>query len=285
MDIIEFGSSLNFDDVFRIVKPSSACQVLFYHGKIPGDNEISNDLKGISPEIMKSGAEKVCKTIREKWDSIQNILIIQRKNEEEIMICLTQNENKKISVALDFAVDFMYQLWKRGFHQSIEYDHPKEDSMKQNVDNKIESNNNMVQIQATSDQINKRIESFIKRKREQVNVSNVKDFCLGGNENKTCCRIDAVLCRRKETYTMRHIQVRRVVNDYGPQIRTEPIKDELSQLEETNHSNDELFKFVDPFSNFKTAQNLGKPFKFEKRTFTIADLDNKLDILKRRMLL
>lgn len=36
---------------------------------------------------------------------------------------------------------------------------------------------NLVQIRASSDELNRRIEAFIARKREQVNIVNVQEFC------------------------------------------------------------------------------------------------------------
>jgi len=36
---------------------------------------------------------------------------------------------------------------------------------------------NLVQIRANSEELNRRIESFIERKRQQVNTVNVQEFC------------------------------------------------------------------------------------------------------------
>lgn len=36
---------------------------------------------------------------------------------------------------------------------------------------------NLVQIRASSEELNHRIESFIKKKRQQVNTINVQEFC------------------------------------------------------------------------------------------------------------
>lgn len=60
-------------------------------------------------------------------------------------------------------------------------------------------------------QINKRIQSFMERKREQVNISNVKDFCIREEENEMCARVDAVLLRRKDAIS--HIQGDNIISD------------------------------------------------------------------------
>jgi len=36
---------------------------------------------------------------------------------------------------------------------------------------------NLIQIQANSEELNRRIKSFIERKRQQVNTVNVQEFC------------------------------------------------------------------------------------------------------------
>lgn len=51
-------------------------------------------------------------------------------------------------------------------------------------------------------QINRRINSFIHRKREQINMSNIRNFCsenLDNPEGDTCARVSAILKRRKDS--------------------------------------------------------------------------------------
>lgn len=60
----------------------------------------------------------------------------------------------------------------------------------------------LIQIKATNEEIEERIERFMKRKRDEINRCNVKDFCMKDidveNEN-SCARIDSVLIRRKDS--------------------------------------------------------------------------------------
>lgn len=49
-------------------------------------------------------------------------------------------------------------------------------SINEEVD-KIIIDPNLVQIQADSEELNRRIKSFIERKRQQVNTLNVQEFC------------------------------------------------------------------------------------------------------------
>jgi len=45
------------------------------------------------------------------------------------------------------------------------------------ISNKDVIDPNLIQIQANSEELNRRIKSFIERKRQQVNIVNVQEFC------------------------------------------------------------------------------------------------------------
>jgi len=45
------------------------------------------------------------------------------------------------------------------------------------IPNKDVIDPNLIQIQANSEELNRRIKSFIERKRQQVNTVNVQEFC------------------------------------------------------------------------------------------------------------
>lgn len=78
---------------------------------------------------------------------------------------------------------------------------------------------NLVQIRATPDELNHRISSFIERKRQQVNIVNVQEFCCHREQSEenedSCARVDAILIRRKDSKS--HVKVHRVLNAWGPQ--------------------------------------------------------------------
>ncbi|XP_015591138.1 molybdopterin synthase catalytic subunit [Cephus cinctus] len=78
---------------------------------------------------------------------------------------------------------------------------------------------NLVQIRANPEELNRRIESFIERKRQQVNIVNVQEFCCHRDQTEekegSCARVDAILIRRKDSKS--HMKVHRVLNPWGPQ--------------------------------------------------------------------
>ncbi|XP_015171240.1 PREDICTED: molybdopterin synthase catalytic subunit [Polistes dominula] len=78
---------------------------------------------------------------------------------------------------------------------------------------------NLVQIKANSNELKHRIESFIERKRQQVNLVNIQEFCCNREQydekQDSCARVDAILIRRKDSKS--HVKVHRVLNSWGPQ--------------------------------------------------------------------
>lgn len=57
----------------------------------------------------------------------------------------------------------------------MEYDSEEEEEEKE--ESKIIIDPNLVQIRASSNELNHRISAFIERKRQQVNIVNVQEFC------------------------------------------------------------------------------------------------------------
>lgn len=59
----------------------------------------------------------------------------------------------------------------------------------------------LIQVKATSDEIEQRIQKFIERKRDEINKSNIRDFCVKrkADSEDSCARIDAVLVKRKDS--------------------------------------------------------------------------------------
>lgn len=50
-------------------------------------------------------------------------------------------------------------------------------NIREKVLNKDAIDPNLVQIRASSEELNHRIESFIERKRQQINTVNIQEFC------------------------------------------------------------------------------------------------------------
>lgn len=67
--------------------------------------------------------------------------------------------------------------------------------------NKNDVPTHLIQITCSSNDLNKRIDTFMERKREQNNVMNIKDFCGSRNEEEGCARTNSVLIKQKNSKT------------------------------------------------------------------------------------
>ncbi|XP_011496470.1 PREDICTED: molybdopterin synthase catalytic subunit [Ceratosolen solmsi marchali] len=84
-------------------------------------------------------------------------------------------------------------------------------------------NPDQIQIKADDQELNRRIESFIARKREQVNLINIQEFCCLSNQiqdddnddnTHVCARVNATFIRHKD---VNHVKVHRVYNQWSQQ--------------------------------------------------------------------
>ncbi|XP_042896334.1 MAP3K12-binding inhibitory protein 1 [Parasteatoda tepidariorum] len=85
----------------------------------------------------------------------------------------------------------------------------------------------LIQIQVDDDEIEKRISTFIERKRKEANELNVQEFCghqliseddPAYNVIESCARVDAVVIPRLGSKS--RIKISRVENRYGPQTKS-----------------------------------------------------------------
>ncbi|KAL0269851.1 UNVERIFIED_CONTAM: hypothetical protein PYX00_007449 [Menopon gallinae] len=186
--------------------------------------------------------EGICRSIREKFQ-VGKIAIVHRLGdvpvqEASVVIAISATHRKAVFEALPFAIDALkadVPIWKKEVYQGGDAPQWKEnaESGEMNINSdciqfreevvEAESvdqvSSDLIQINTNLQEINRRITSFINRKRQQVNISNVEDFCVKrSDEESTCARTNAVIFRRKDSKT--HLKVHRVENMTGPQIRT-----------------------------------------------------------------
>ena len=68
-----------------------------------------------------------------------------------------------------------------------------------------------VQITCDSEEFNRRINAFIKRKRAQADAFNRREFCKARNDDDSCARTDAVFVNRRSKKSL--LRIERVYND------------------------------------------------------------------------
>ncbi|XP_042231712.1 molybdopterin synthase catalytic subunit-like isoform X2 [Homarus americanus] len=83
---------------------------------------------------------------------------------------------------------------------------------------KLDVDPNFVQIVASKQELDRRIAAFQQRKREELDVLNVQEFCVlsgGASSISSCARTSAIVLRSKGSNS--HLKMTHVVNDWGPQ--------------------------------------------------------------------
>ncbi|XP_043272710.1 molybdopterin synthase catalytic subunit [Venturia canescens] len=199
---------------------------------------------------------KICKEVRSRW-AVKHIAIHHRLgrvpiSEASVVIAVSSPHRQESLKAVEYIIDNLkakVPIWKKEIYENDEpqWKENKECSwstknrgehrMKSECDSDedcdvVVIDSNQVQIRADNEELNRRIESFITRKRQQVNAVNVQEFCsrryLGDEEGEiSCARVDAILVRRKDSKS--HVKVHRVLNSRGPQTM-----DPLMLFAETN---------------------------------------------------
>lgn len=196
----------------------------------------------------------ICTKIRSQWN-VEGIAIYHRTGEvpiskASVVIAISSPHREESLKAVEYAIDTLkasVPIWKKEIYETgdsqwkknKEYtwtdkaekvaeavvasqrkDLPITTEINDKLSDKIVIDSSLVQIQANAEELNRRIKSFIERKRQQVNATNVQEFCCYSNESddrhqNSCARVDAILLRRKDSKS--HVKVHKVKNAWGPQ--------------------------------------------------------------------
>ncbi|XP_067007419.1 molybdopterin synthase catalytic subunit [Anabrus simplex] len=206
----------------------------------------------------------ICQQVREKW-KVQNIAIYHRLGivpiqEASIIIAVSSPDISESMQALQYVVCVNKErspVTKKDVVQvKDEYECDVKEELLQSTNLSSDTDTQhltadmvplrLIQIKADSKEINRRINCFIERKREQANIGNVQEFrqCkqIAGEED-TCARVDALLLRRKDSKS--HLRVRRVFNSWGPHTRSvecfgQQPSDESSSKQDQNYNSEDI---------------------------------------------
>ncbi|KAF5292824.1 hypothetical protein FQA39_LY13869 [Lamprigera yunnana] len=167
--------------------------------------------------------KRICSDIRAKWTDVHNIAIYHRLGmvpvkEASIIIAISSPHRADAMAAVQWCIDNVKKsvpIWKKEIYK----DHTE--SWKQNKESlpyppKIKLFKlkeppkvkvpfvapHLIQIKANSEEIERRIGKYIERKRDEINQSNIRDFCsrdVGDVDEFSCARIDATLVKRKDS--------------------------------------------------------------------------------------
>ncbi|KAL3276313.1 hypothetical protein HHI36_024248 [Cryptolaemus montrouzieri] len=124
----------------------------------------------------------------------------------------------------------------------------------------------LIQIKASNEEILKRIERFMEKKRNEINISNIAEFCSGDRSSESiCARIDSTLKKRKDSKG--HLQVDRVLNSY---------------YHRDQFNSEYLMKYIPPNGVEERLQNLESQLTLT--THVPKNIYKRLKFLEERML-
>ncbi|CAH1118910.1 unnamed protein product [Phaedon cochleariae] len=228
MNHIKFTKdTLSMEQIFNISHTSSSSAVNMFIGTKNILHEY-NKANFECEEFCQQGSKflnNVCIEARSSWPHIENIVVYFRigqlsEAETSIVVAVSSHLDKEAIKATEWVIDRF-----RTFISTWDIEISPVDSSASNcsnLKNSREINQNveapyippyLVQIKAMNNEIEERISRFMQRKRSDIDVHNIREFCCGErNSEFTCARVDAVLQKRKDSKS--HLQVHRVLNSY-----------------------------------------------------------------------
>lgn len=242
MDFVKLlTTDLSVGEVTKLVS-SPGCGATSIFVGTTRDNFEGKTVKRLVYEAYDGMAEKamkkLCTEIRSKW-KVHGIAMYHRLGEvsvEEasVIIAISSEHRAESLEAVQYAIDRLkaeVPIWKKEEYDGdvgAKWKENKESSwIKTEPKESAECDDDLVsivvddvspeliQVKASEAELMRRMESFIDYKRNQVNLSNVRDFCSNSSSESGCARVDAVVVRQQDSKG--HLRVRRVLNKTGPQ--------------------------------------------------------------------
>ncbi|XP_039757742.1 molybdopterin synthase catalytic subunit [Pararge aegeria] len=207
--------------------------------------------------------QSICDDVRDKWPAVHSIAMYHRLGcvpvkEASVVIAVSSPHRVDSLEAVSYCIDQLkasVPIWKKEVYEDQEpvWKENNECISKEQIKPPENIDKNLVQINVSSEELEKRIQNFIARKREQVNISNIHDFIPSKGESETedmetCARVRTQFVKRSDSKG--HLKIRRVYNEWGPQTvsRHHPyIKEDSSQ--NLPHSIAERVQAIESFLN------------------------------------
>ncbi|EDW83962.1 uncharacterized protein Dwil_GK13883 [Drosophila willistoni] len=254
MDHIELISSpLDITTLYTLLgDPGCGASSVFVgttRDSFEGKKVLSLEYEAYEPMAIKE-MKTICTDLRAKWPDLKHIVIYHRLGsvpvgEASVVIATSAPHRLSALESVSLAVDQLktrVPIWKKELYEgddpaqwkeNKESLRPKHSQVTSNRFNfatcKIEKQNEnisdkLVQIRVHDDELSKRVECFVRRKRMEINMLNVRDFTqnqslphvLNNEEAEvSCARTQGAVIKQEQSNC--HLKVRRVNNKSGPQ--------------------------------------------------------------------
>ncbi|KAL0819415.1 hypothetical protein ABMA28_007523 [Loxostege sticticalis] len=186
-------------------------------------------------KAMKS----ICDEVRSKWPAVHSIALYHRlgnvpSREASVVIAVSSPHRRDSLDAVSHLIERLkasVPIWKKEVYDGAapqwkeNQECAPEPSSQSPPSPPIPPSEqvldkNLIQINVSSEELQQRIQNFIERKREQVNVNNIRDFIPTKGESETeetetCARVRTQFVRRSDSKG--HLKIRKVHNEWGPQ--------------------------------------------------------------------
>ncbi|XP_050316320.1 molybdopterin synthase catalytic subunit isoform X2 [Anthonomus grandis grandis] len=227
---------LDIQEITGLVTAASCGAISLFVGttrdNFDGKTVIKLEYEAYESMGMKA-MEKICQDIRKQWVDVENIAIFHRLGkvpvkEASIIIAISSPHRDDALKATEFCINSVKKsvpIWKKEIYSNNEaawkenkespYP-PKRKKIKFEIVQEVQTNYippHLVQIRAANADLNARIEKFMERKRDEINIHNNTEFFIKQRDPEECCaRVDAIVLKRKDCKS--HLQVERVLNTY-----------------------------------------------------------------------
>ncbi|KAJ8962616.1 hypothetical protein NQ318_001009 [Aromia moschata] len=232
MNYLKFKhEKLSVEEVTQLVTASSCGAISLFIGTTRDnfENKVVVKLEYEAYESMGiKSMEQICGEIRKQWISVENIAIYHRLGEvpikeASIIIAVSSPHREDAIKATEWCINNVKKsvpVWKKEVYSDSEpeWKENKEcaEKIKLNFEQKVEIPYvlpHLIQIKGSNSEVDERINKFMERKRSEIDINNIREFCCGDrNSEFSCARVDAVLQKRKDSKS--HLQVNRVLNSY-----------------------------------------------------------------------
>lgn len=216
----------------QVTEPCTGATSLFVgttRDNFQGKKVIQLEYEAYVPMAKKKLTE-LCNRLRVKWSDLHHIAIYHRLGlvgpcEASVIIGISSAHRQASLEAVQFAIDELkatVPIWKKELYEDgSEWKENKECFFSKTEEQQSQVlPEELVQIQATNEEMDERIDKYIESKRSEIDASNVLEFCEGRSEESNgCARTDAVLAKKKDSKS--HLRTSSVQNPPMTQVLNE----------------------------------------------------------------
>ncbi|KAI8424795.1 hypothetical protein MSG28_006727 [Choristoneura fumiferana] len=194
------ADKLSVDAISELVVDDSCGAVSIFVGttrdNFDGKKVLRLEYEAYEPMALKA-MKAICTEIRDKWPAVHGIAIYHRLGnvpcrEASVVIAVSSPHRRESLDAVSLCIDLLkakVPVWKREVYADAAPAWKENVECAWSIDHIDKS---LIQINVSDEELQQRIQNFIERKREQVNISNIHDFIPGKEDDQTedtCARV------------------------------------------------------------------------------------------------